>query len=138
MIFFGLTSRREVRSAGAVSRRRKAFSPPVRTTTCGSVAGHGSSSPFDIRIRLTAAGPALKQDLRSSVPTGNIDLAVTLCHLHGVKPASSMAGRVLAELRRDGPPVEAVRVERIVHRVATETASGRYPSPPFLPRNKSW
>ena len=96
------------------------------TTTAGGVAGHGSSSPYDIRIRLTAAGPALKRGLRSSVPTGNIDLAVTLCHLHGVKPAPSMAGRVLTELLRNGPPAESVRVERTVHRVATETASGRY------------
>jgi hypothetical protein len=96
------------------------------TTTSGGVAGHGSSSPYDIRIRLTAAGPAFKQRLRSTVPTGNIDLAVTLCHLHGVKPAPSMAGRVLTELLREGPPAESVRVERTVHRVATETGSGRY------------
>ena len=60
------------------------------------------------------------------MPTGNIDLAVTLCHLHGVKPAPSMAGRVLTELLRDGPPAESVRVDRTVHRVATETARGRY------------
>jgi arylsulfatase A-like enzyme len=96
------------------------------TTTAGGVAGHGSSSPYDIHIRLIAAGPALKQGLRSSVPTGNIDLAVTLCHLHGMKPAPSMAGRVLTELLREGPPAESVRVERTVHRVATETAIGPY------------
>jgi arylsulfatase A-like enzyme len=96
------------------------------TTTSGGVAGHGSSSPFDIRIRLTASGPDLKRATRSDVPTGNIDLAVTLCHLHGVKPAPSMAGRVLSELLRTGPSSNSVRVERIVHRVTTETDGARY------------
>ena len=95
-------------------------------TTSGGVAGHGSSSPFDIRIRLTAAGPDFKRATRSSVPTGNIDLAVTLCHLHGIKPAPTMAGRVLRELLRDGPAPEAVRVEKTVHRVGEKTPGGRY------------
>ena len=95
-------------------------------TTSGGVAGHGSSSPYDIRIRLIAAGPDLKKAVRSSVPTGNIDLAVTLCHLHGLKPAPTMAGRVMHELLRTGTTIEAVRVERTVHRMTTATASGRY------------
>lgn len=96
------------------------------TTSSGGVAGHGSSSPYDIRIRLTAAGPDVKRATRSTVPTGNIDLAVTLCHLHGVKPAPSMAGRVLSELLREGPAVESVRVEHSVDRVGADTANGRY------------
>ena len=58
--------------------------------------------------------------------TGNIDLAVTLCHLHGLKPAPTMVGRVMAELLRDGPAIDSVRVERTVQRVATDTANGRY------------
>lgn len=96
------------------------------TTTSGGVAGHGTSCPYDIRIRLIAAGPDLKRSSRSNVPTGNIDLAVTLCHLHGLKPAPSMAGRVLTELLRDGPPAESIRVERTVHRVATNLTDGHY------------
>jgi predicted AlkP superfamily pyrophosphatase or phosphodiesterase len=95
-------------------------------TTAGGVAGHGTTSPFDIRIRLFAAGPDLKRASRSSVPTGNIDLAVTLCHLHGLTPAPTMAGRVLQELLRNGPTAESVRVERTVHRASTATADGRY------------
>jgi predicted AlkP superfamily pyrophosphatase or phosphodiesterase len=96
------------------------------TTTSGGVAGHGSSSPYDVRIRLTAAGPDLKRAIRSSVPTGNIDLAVTLCHLHGVKPAPTMAGRVVSELLRAGPSSESVRVERTTHRVSTAITNGTY------------
>lgn len=95
-------------------------------TTSGGVAVHGTSSPFDINIRLTASGPAFKRALRSGVPTGNIDLAVTLCHLHGVTPAPTMLGRVVRELLRDGPAPATVRVERTTHRVATETTRGRY------------
>jgi arylsulfatase A-like enzyme len=96
------------------------------TTTSGGVAGHGSSSPYDIRIRLTAAGPDLKRAVHSTVPSGNIDLAVTLCHLHGITPADSMAGRVLHEILRTGPAPDSIRVERNVHRVTTTTTSGRY------------
>jgi arylsulfatase A-like enzyme len=96
------------------------------TTTSSGVAGHGTSSPFDIRIRLTAAGPNVKRATRSSVPTGNIDLAVTLCHLHGVKPAPSMMGRALTELLREGPSPDSLRVERTVHRASADLAKGRY------------
>ena len=95
-------------------------------TTSGGVAGHGSSSPYDIRIRLTASGPDLKRATRSNVPTGNIDLAVTLCHLHGLKPVSTMTGRVMTELLRDGPAIDSVRVERTVQRVGADIANGRY------------
>ena len=96
------------------------------TTTSGGVAGHGTSSLYDIRLRLTVAGPDFKRAARSNVPTGNIDLAVTLCHLHGIKPAPTMMGRVLSELLRSGPAIDSIRVERTVHRVATDTTIGRY------------
>jgi arylsulfatase A-like enzyme len=96
------------------------------TTSSGGVAGHGSSSPHDIRIRLTAAGPDFKQATRSGVPTGNIDLAVTLCHLHAIKPAATMSGRVLRELLRGGPALDSIKVERSVHRVSVDQPPGRY------------
>ena len=37
-----------------------------------------------------------------------------------------MAGRALTELLRTGPSIDSVRAERSEHRVATDTASGRY------------
>lgn len=95
-------------------------------TTSGGVAGHGSSSPYDIKIRLIASGPDLKQATRSTVPSGNIDLAVTLCQLHGIAPAPSMTGRVLGELLRSGPAPTTVKVERMRHQVAAKTATGVY------------
>jgi len=96
------------------------------TTTSGGVAGHGSSSPYDINIRLLAAGPDFKRGFTSQVPTGNIDLALLLCHLHGIKPAASMTGRLPAELLRDGPAPESIPVTRAVDRAATTWAGGKY------------
>ena len=95
-------------------------------TTSGGVAGHGSSSPYDIRIRLVAAGPDFKRGLRSSVPTSNVDLAPTLCRLHGLEPAPTMTGRVLVELLRDGPAPASVKVEHQVRKVSAPTSGGRY------------
>jgi hypothetical protein len=96
------------------------------TTTSGGVAGHGSSSPYDIRIRLIAAGPAFKRGVRSVVPTSNIDLAPTLCRLHGLEPAPTMTGRVLMELLRDGPAPGSIKVERGVREVSAPLPSGRF------------
>jgi arylsulfatase A-like enzyme len=92
-------------------------------TTSG---GHGSSSPYDIRIRMIASGPDFKRGSKSRVPSGNIDIAPTLCHLFGLKPAPSMSGRVLTELLRDGPGGDSIPANRIVHRATTEWEGGRY------------
>jgi len=81
------------------------------TTTFGGTATHGSDSPFDLRIRLVAAGPDIKQGVRSTVPTNNVDFAPTMLHLLGVTPPDSMDGRVLQELLREGPAPEEVLVE---------------------------
>jgi arylsulfatase A-like enzyme len=96
------------------------------STTSGGVAGHGSSSPYDIRIRLIASGPDFKRASKSMVPSGNIDIAPTLCHLFGLPPAPTMSGRVLTELLRDGPSPDSIRAEPSVHRVKAEWADGRY------------
>src|SRR5262249_53905461 len=51
------------------------------TTTASGAAGHGSSSPYDIHNTLIAAGPDFREHARSSVPTGNVDIAPTLLRL---------------------------------------------------------
>lgn len=107
------------------SSERNSFGIPGRTTS-GGVAGHGSSSPHDIQIRLIAAGPDIKRATRSTVPTGNIDIAPTLCHLHGLSSAPSMMGRVLHELLLDGPAPSSINVQRSAHQVAAKTAQGAY------------
>ena len=94
------------------------------TTTQGGVAGHGTSSPFDIRNTLIAAGPDFRQGTVSNVPTGNVDIAPTLLHLLGMPVPPSMTGRVIAEGLRTGPQPSAIRVERRRERVASQ--DGRY------------
>jgi arylsulfatase A-like enzyme len=93
-------------------------------TTDGGVAGHGSSSPYDIHNTLIAAGPDFREHAQSQVPTGNVDLAPTLLHLLGVKIPKTMAGRVIAEGLRNGPAVASVRVAHSTETV--RTADGAY------------
>ncbi len=90
------------------------------------VAGHGSASPFDIRIPLIAAGPQIKVGLQSAVPTGNVDLAPTVLHLLGVPPSEAMEGRVLSELLVDGPAPASVEVRRHQARAEAVWDGGRY------------
>ncbi len=74
------------------------------------VAGHGSTSPYDIRATFIAAGPALKRGVVSTVPTGNIDLTPTALFLVGANVPAEIDGRVITEILRDGPDPAAVEV----------------------------
>ena len=78
------------------------FGYPGTVTTPG-VAGHGSTSPFDIRTFFAISGPDVKKSVRSEVHTGNVDIAPTVLHLLGLPPAPSMDGRVLREALISGP-----------------------------------
>jgi arylsulfatase A-like enzyme len=88
------------------------------TSTQTGVAGHGTSSPFDVHATLIAAGPDFKEKATSDVPTGNLDLAPTLLRLLGLPVPASMTGRVIEEGLRRGPPPAALEV---LH--GTDTAS---------------
>ncbi|MCC6695604.1 MAG: alkaline phosphatase family protein [Candidatus Hydrogenedentes bacterium] len=72
------------------------------TTSLPGVAGHGTSSPFDIHNLFIAAGPAFKEHATSELPTGNADIMPTVCALVGVNPAHTLDGRIMTELFRDG------------------------------------
>ena len=89
------------------------------TTTQGGVAGHGSSSPFDVHNTLIAAGPDFKEHVVSNVPTGNVDLAPTILRLLNLPVPSSMSGRVIEEGLRNGPAMSSVRMSHRSERVAT-------------------
>jgi arylsulfatase A-like enzyme len=89
------------------------------TTAQGGVAGHGTSSPYDIHNTLIAAGPGFRERTVSTVPTGNVDLAPTLLHLLGLPAATTMTGRVIREALRNGPLPSAVKVDRVVETVRT-------------------
>ncbi len=86
------------------------------TTTHGGTATHGSDSHYDLHIPLVAAGPDIKQGVRSSVPTGNVDFAPTVLYLQGVGVPSGMDGRVMHELLRGGPDPEEVSYETDTHK----------------------
>ena len=90
------------------------------TTTDGGVAGHGSSSPYDVHNVLFAAGPDFREHVTSRVPTGSVDVAPTLLRLLDMDVPATMAGRVLEEGLRTGQ-----RRARVSTSTAT-TAAGPY------------
>lgn len=61
------------------------------------VAGHGSSSPWDVHNTLIALGPDFATRRLCGIPSHAVDLAPTICHLLGIFPADTMEGRVLYE-----------------------------------------
>jgi arylsulfatase A-like enzyme len=93
-------------------------------TTQVGVAGHGTSSPYDIHNTLIAAGPDFRERAVSDVPTGNVDLAPTLLHLLGLQAPPTMTGRVIREALRDGPALSSVRVDR--SHATVKTPDGAY------------
>jgi arylsulfatase A-like enzyme len=93
------------------------------TTTQTGVAGHGTSSVYDIHNTLIAAGPDFRERTVSSVPTANVDLAPTLLHLLGLPQAPSMTGRVIFEVLRNGGPSAPPRVDRRIETVRTPDGS---------------
>ncbi len=94
------------------------------TTTDGGVAGHGTSSPYDIHNVLMATGPDFREHATSGVPTGNVDIAPTLLRLAGLDVPETMAGRVIEEGFRTGPAPSSVRVSTSTENATTE--DGRY------------
>ena len=81
-----------------------------RTASTG-IAGHGSTSPWDIHNTLIAAGPDLKRGLTLQSPSANTDFAPTFLRLFGIQSPATMHGRPLAEaLAREGAlPAGAVK-----------------------------
>jgi predicted AlkP superfamily pyrophosphatase or phosphodiesterase len=67
------------------------------TVASGGVAGHGSSSPFDVHNTLIAAGPDLKQRFTDETPSANVDFTPTVLRLLGITPPASAQGRPLIE-----------------------------------------
>ena len=74
------------------------------------VAGHGSTSPWDIHATFIAAGPDIKRGVLSTVPTGNIDITPTALFLTGAQVPAQIDGRVLLEVLSDGPDPAAVEI----------------------------
>ena len=94
------------------------------TTAQRGVAGHGSSSPFDIHATLVAAGPDLREGAVIDVPSGNADVAPTFLYLLGIEAPSSMQGRVLLEALKAGPDPTNIDIEGA--EITVENAEGSY------------
>jgi len=87
------------------------------------VAGHGTSSPFDVHATLIAAGPDFREHATSDVPTSNVDIAPTLLHLLGMPIPPTMSGRPMVE-GLSGRATSAVKVERFTEVV--RSPDGKY------------
>jgi arylsulfatase A-like enzyme len=98
------------------------------TSASNGVAGHGSSSPFEIHNTLIAAGPDIKQGASVSVPTGNVDFAPTFLHTIGLPIPSTMQGRPLVEgLRADRSAATVRKMQQ-----TAKTADGSYSQTAFF------
>jgi predicted AlkP superfamily pyrophosphatase or phosphodiesterase len=95
------------------------------TVSSGGVAGHGSSSTWDIHNTLVAAGPDLKPGVTLDTPSANVDFAPTFLRLLGIPIPPSMQGRPLEEALIRGEWTDAdVMIRPIEH--AAGTPDGRY------------
>lgn len=86
------------------------------TSASNGVAGHGSSSPYEIHNTLIAAGPDIKQQTTVSIPSANVDFAPTFLHMLGLPIPSSMQGRPLVEALRvaaDRPAPSVRRTQQV-------------------------
>src|SRR5256714_7557407 len=65
---------------------------------------HVSLSRYDMANTLIAAGPHFRKGFVDELPSGNFDVAPTLAHIMGIKPAKPMDGRILSEALIDSSP----------------------------------
>jgi hypothetical protein len=70
------------------------------------VAGHGSSSPYEISIPYIMYGPSFKEKYENNYPSSNVDLVPTLLYLHGYPVEPSMNGRILNEALKKAEMLE--------------------------------
>ena len=92
-------------------------------TTDSGEGGARHTSPLDIHNTLIAAGPDVREHAVSGVPTGNADLAPTLLQLLGLTVPSSMTGRVIEEMLRNGPSIASATVEQVTNTVKSPDGS---------------
>jgi arylsulfatase A-like enzyme len=93
------------------------------TAAAGGVAGHGSSSPWDVHSTLIAAGPDLIPGIAVDLPSANVDFAPTFLWLLGIAVPPSVQGRPLEEALIDGLAPTATAARRSEHRVRSPDGS---------------
>lgn len=66
------------------------------------VAGHGSSSPYEMKTPFLAVGPSFKAGFKNDFPSAMVDLVPTVLYVHGLSDTEFMPdGRVLMEILHD-------------------------------------
>ncbi|MBI3973333.1 MAG: alkaline phosphatase family protein [Chloroflexi bacterium] len=91
-----------------------------------SAASHGTTSPYDLRNTLIAAGPDFRVGVESDFPCGIVDIAPTVLWTLGLDGLPRATGRILHEALRVGPTGAAMRAD--MRELAAETGlpSGVY------------
>jgi hypothetical protein len=74
---------------------------------------HATLSRFDMHNTLIAAGPDIKRGETDDLPTGNLDLAPTILHILGIKPAQEMDGRILSEAMTIAAPSQKAETKTV-------------------------
>ena len=70
---------------------------------------HGSFSPIDVHNTLVAYGPDFKKGFVDTLPTGNVDVPITVAYLLHLKMPGT-DGRPLLEALQNGKPLSAYQV----------------------------
>ncbi|MDQ3393360.1 MAG: alkaline phosphatase family protein [Bacteroidota bacterium] len=89
------------------------------------VAGHGSSSRFEINIPFIAYGPSFKSSFTSSLPTSNVDIVPTILDLYGIKVPAQMDGRPMKEFF-SGDSVKEKNAKKTVTKTSATYNWGTY------------
>ena len=72
-------------------------------------ASHATLSEYDVHNTLVAAGPDFRENLTTSLPSSNVDIAPTVLRILGLQPAQKLDGRVLVEAMEE----KAERIEAL-------------------------
>jgi arylsulfatase A-like enzyme len=85
--------------------------PGIEFNSNGSDRGmHGSFSPIDVHNTLIAFGPDFKTHFVDTLPTGNVDVPVTVAYLLHLNLGNT-DGRPLLEALKNGEPLSAYQVK---------------------------
>ncbi|MGY6547334.1 alkaline phosphatase family protein [Arthrospiribacter ruber] len=91
------------------------------------IAGHGSSSPYEMKTPFLAFGPSFKSGIENKLPSGMVDLVPTVLYIHGLDDKSyNPDGRVLHEILRSSSSSENDDFETIISVKTLEQSGGVY------------
>ena len=95
-------------------------------TRQSGVAGHGTSSPYDVAATFVAHGPAFRSGVLAPAPSSNADIVPTILHLLGrTATPRGVTGRPLLELLQQSAatPLTIKRDSTVAERAGYRTVS---------------